>query len=721
MKYRTLLIAVGLLLALAFDAQSQALPHATDYALLYDGNDDYVVVTDHPSLDITAAITIEAWIKKTRNVQWAGILTKGTGKGSDLLAPNNYTLHHDSLGGLIFTGIQDIIIQSRMTTPLNEWHHVAMTWDGSFVRFYFDGVLDNAAVTALTGTLVPNDSSLVIGADFPGGDEYHAGTLDEVRLWRIARTQAEIQAGLNTPLIGNETGLVGYWRLDEGAGLLARDLTLNGNHGTLTNFNFDNTSGWVLREINSSRAVRAVDAITSVGGTVNIPLELTAQGNENALSFSLTFDTSVVALSGTPPARLGSDANGASLILNDTQIAQGRYGIALALPSGRIFTAGVRETAIVTFMVKPSTAATSTSIGFGDQPVLREVADVNANILPATWQAGTITILHGFEADVAPRSSGDGRVTVSDCALVGRFAANLDSARTDINEFQRADCASKPCGDGRVSVADWVQACRYAAALDPLVTACGPLTPSLNQQSPLVKSSATPTRTVRVVCVNPRLDTVLVQLEAQGDENALSFSLDFDPIILTFDSVWVGKDAGGAVFISNITQKDSGRVGVVLALSPGQKFAVGTREIAVAVFAINLAADTIIVGFGDKPVIREIVDPNANLLSAEWQLEIKTAVTETESANQLSFVLAQNHPNPFNPSTTISFDLPRASEVTLKVFDLVGHEVATLANQKMQAGRYSFKWDASGMPGGVYFYRLQTEAFTQTRKLLLLR
>ncbi len=85
------------------------------------------------------------------------------------------------------------------------------------------------------------------------------------------------------------------------------------------------------------------------------------------------------------------------------------------------------------------------------------------------------------------------------------------------------------------------------------------------------------------------------------------------------------------------------------------------------------------------------------------------------------FRLEQNHPNPFNPSTTISVDLPRASEVTLKIFDLVGHEVATLAQQRMQAGRYSFKWDASGMPGGVYFYRLQTEAFTQTRKLLLLR
>lgn len=92
-----------------------------------------------------------------------------------------------------------------------------------------------------------------------------------------------------------------------------------------------------------------------------------------------------------------------------------------------------------------------------------------------------------------------------------------------------------------------------------------------------------------------------------------------------------------------------------------------------------------------------------------------------ESGNINGAGLHQNHPNPFNPSTIIAFDLPRASEVTLKIFDLVGQEVAILANEKMQAGRYNFKWEASGLPGGVYFYRLQTEAFTQTRKLLLLR
>jgi len=120
-------------------------------------------------------------------------------------------------------------------------------------------------------------------------------------------------------------------------------------------------------------------------------------------------------------------------------------------------------------------------------------------------------------------------------------------------------------------------------------------------------------------------------------------------------------------------------------------------------------------------------DGNSAGLSWGWYIDNilvdpTTAVQEFSQGEPFrAFELFPNHPNPFNPSTTIAFDLPRPSEVTLKIFDLVGHEVATLAQQRMQAGRYNFKWDASGVPGGVYFYRLQTEAFTQTRKLLLLR
>jgi beta-glucanase (GH16 family) len=85
------------------------------------------------------------------------------------------------------------------------------------------------------------------------------------------------------------------------------------------------------------------------------------------------------------------------------------------------------------------------------------------------------------------------------------------------------------------------------------------------------------------------------------------------------------------------------------------------------------------------------------------------------------FALEQNHPNPFNPSTNISFSLPRQSFVSLKVFDLMGREEATIVSEEMSAGSYTKQWNAENYPSGVYFYRLEAGAFTETKKLVLLR
>ena len=85
------------------------------------------------------------------------------------------------------------------------------------------------------------------------------------------------------------------------------------------------------------------------------------------------------------------------------------------------------------------------------------------------------------------------------------------------------------------------------------------------------------------------------------------------------------------------------------------------------------------------------------------------------------FALQQNYPNPFNPATTISFTLPSRSYVSLKVFDLIGREIATIFSEEMSAGTYSKRWDAEKISSGIYFYRLQAGTFTETKKLVLLK
>lgn len=83
--------------------------------------------------------------------------------------------------------------------------------------------------------------------------------------------------------------------------------------------------------------------------------------------------------------------------------------------------------------------------------------------------------------------------------------------------------------------------------------------------------------------------------------------------------------------------------------------------------------------------------------------------------------LFQNYPNPFNPTTTIGYQLPVTGHVTLKVIDVLGREVTTLADGMNPPGRYAVQWDASGVASGVYFFRLQVGNFAATKKLVLLR
>jgi hypothetical protein len=87
----------------------------------------------------------------------------------------------------------------------------------------------------------------------------------------------------------------------------------------------------------------------------------------------------------------------------------------------------------------------------------------------------------------------------------------------------------------------------------------------------------------------------------------------------------------------------------------------------------------------------------------------------------LEFSLAQNYPNPFNPSTTISYTLPAQSLVTLKVFNVLGQEIATLVDGIESPGSKSVQFDGGGLPSGAYFYRLQAGSYTATKMLMIVR
>jgi hypothetical protein len=85
------------------------------------------------------------------------------------------------------------------------------------------------------------------------------------------------------------------------------------------------------------------------------------------------------------------------------------------------------------------------------------------------------------------------------------------------------------------------------------------------------------------------------------------------------------------------------------------------------------------------------------------------------------FSLSQNYPNPFNPVTTIKFDIPINSIVRLKLYNILGEEVITLVNEEKSTGSYKIEFDATALPSGIYFYRLQAGSYIETKKMVLLR
>jgi hypothetical protein len=101
--------------------------------------------------------------------------------------------------------------------------------------------------------------------------------------------------------------------------------------------------------------------------------------------------------------------------------------------------------------------------------------------------------------------------------------------------------------------------------------------------------------------------------------------------------------------------------------------------------------------------------------------QIPVSVEEEELGFPTEFILYQNFPNPFNPSTIISWQSPVAGNQTLKIYDVLGNEVATLINEYRNAGSYEIDFNASSLSSGIYFYRLTAGSFIQTKKMILVK
>lgn len=205
----------------------------------FDGADDYVDIPYNSSLDITNNITLEAWVYATKNSGIQNVISK-----SNNTTNTGYIFPRTDNGWA--TAVVYLYIGGGWKTlsaaypSLNAWHHLAATYDGSTIKLYIDGTLANSV--AQTGTIATNTNDLALGNQL-GFSEYFGGAADELRVWNVARTQAEIQANKDIELNpATQTGLVSYYTADQGipdgtnTGLITLVDQSGTNNGVLTNF-----------------------------------------------------------------------------------------------------------------------------------------------------------------------------------------------------------------------------------------------------------------------------------------------------------------------------------------------------------------------------------------------------------------------------------------------------------------------------------------------------
>jgi uncharacterized protein (TIGR03437 family) len=279
-----------------------------------------------------------------------------------------------------------------------------------------------------------------------------------------------------------------------------------------------------------------------------------------------------------------------------------------------------------TLSVNPTTGAVSiANAGPAGQFTVTVTATDNCDATSSTqFTMNVIPAGVALEADVAPRPGGNGSVSIADWTQAGRFVAGLDTA-AEGSEFQRVDCAPRASfGDGKLTIADWVQAGRYAAGLDPVVAAAGPTAPTPPSAEnvarfgkslyPQLSSFQESTRVVRAVSsamLRGQVNSLSLQFSAMGNENALGFSLNFDPGLLSF---YRATTIPGTTLTLN--QKQPGQLGLLLAAPTGRAFAAGLQTLVTLEFIPNGGAETVAtsVRFSDQVIKREAADVSATIL-----------------------------------------------------------------------------------------------------------
>ena len=215
-----------------------------NYVLDLDGTNDYV---DCGNEALGGSISVECWVKPAQiATDWVGFVCKNEDKasGEGVFWLGQHSTDGKVRFGVYLNGTSESYIDTDGAVISNgSWYHVAATYDGNYQKIYINGTLVKTS-SDLDTVLPSGTSNYYIGLST---EAYFSGRIDEVRIWNDVRTAAEIADNKDDELVGNESGLVAYYKMSDGTGTTLTDNSSNSNNGTLTNMVTSGAStDWVI-------------------------------------------------------------------------------------------------------------------------------------------------------------------------------------------------------------------------------------------------------------------------------------------------------------------------------------------------------------------------------------------------------------------------------------------------------------------------------------------
>lgn len=260
----------------------------------FDGVNDYIKILNNQGLQSSASMTVEAWINSDI---WKDQLHKGTivSNGNSTNGNNGFDLRAAENGKAEFNiaigGIWYSVATPEIMTA-GKWYHIAGVFTGDSIQIYINGFLRNAVT--VTGTISTFNKDLYLGACPGWTGRNFDGRIDEVRYWNIPKTQSEIKNSICSQLAGNEAGLLGYWKLDDGSGNQAADATGNGFNGTLTAMSISTcwVNNYICSVLNPDIGITKIISPQTSEGLTNaeqVTVEITNFSMNNSVPFQISY------------------------------------------------------------------------------------------------------------------------------------------------------------------------------------------------------------------------------------------------------------------------------------------------------------------------------------------------------------------------------------------------------------------------------------------------